>query len=550
MILARIDLFLGGKSMSRDNNFFKGAAILSIAGILVKILGAIYRIPLTNIIGDGGMGYYQTAYPFYQLLLTLSTSGFPVAIAKIVSEKRAIGDYRSAYKVFKVAFIGLLIGGVLSSLFIFFGAESIVESVGNNNAYYSLIALVPALFFVPIMSSFRGFFQGRKTMVPTAISQIAEQFVRVVVGLGLTVALLDRGVAVAAGGASFGGSAGAMAGLLVILIIYIKSRASIHEEIRLSEVNKEYRVSKIVKDLLMISIPITLGSAIVPIMDSIDTALVFQRLQVIGYSEAVANDLYGQLKGMAQTLINLPMVFSVSIAMSMVPAISDAYARKSRGEIKDLISSGIRITLLIGLPAALGLFVLSTPVIKLLYFTRSPETIESTGSILAILSFSVIFLTLVQTLTAMLQGIGKTFVPVRNLAIGAVVKIVLTYFLTAIPAINIRGAAISTVITYAIASLLDLYSIVNITRLKLDYKTIIFKPLISSIGMAIVARLGYVLVASIAGNTLASLAGVLAGVVAYIVLLVVTGTITRDDYSSLPMGEKIAEKLEKFKLIK
>ena len=536
--------------MSRDNNFFKGAAILSIAGILVKILGAIYRIPLTNIIGDGGMGYYQTAYPFYQLLLTISTSGFPVAIAKIVSEKRAIGDYRSAYKVFKVAFLGLLIGGVLSSLFIFFGAESIVESVGNTNAYYSLIALVPALFFVPIMSSFRGFFQGRKTMVPTAISQIAEQFVRVVVGLGLTVTLLDRGVAVAAGGASFGGSAGAFAGLLVIVIIYIKYRGSIHEEIRLSEVNKEYSVSKIVKDLLMISIPITLGSAIVPIMDSIDTALVFQRLQVIGYTEEVANDLYGQLKGMAQTLINLPMVFSVSIAMSMVPAISDAYARRSRGEIKDLISSGIRITLLIGLPAALGLFALSTPVIKLLYFTRSPETIESTGGILAVLSFSVIFLTLVQTLTAMLQGIGQTFVPVRTFAIGAVVKIVLTYFLTAIPAINIRGAAISTVITYAIASLLDLYSIVNITRLKLDYKTIIFKPLISSIGMAIVARIGYSIVASLAGNTIATLAGVLAGVLAYVILLVVTGTLTKEDYSLLPMGDKIAEKLEKFKIIK
>lgn len=536
--------------MSKDNNFFKGAAILSIAGILVKILGAIYRIPLTNIIGDEGMGYYQTAYPFYQLLLTLSTSGFPVAVAKLVSEKRALGDYRSAYKVFKVAFLGLLIGGVLSSLFIFLGAEKIVESVGNSKAYYSLIALVPALFFVPIMSSFRGFFQGQKTMVPTAISQIAEQLVRVVVGLSLTVVLLDKGVPIAAGGASFGGSAGAMAGMIAIFLVYIKRKTSIKDEIRLSTVNYEYRVSRIVKDLLMIAIPITIGSAIVPIMDTIDTALVFQRLQVIGYSEKVANDLYGQLKGMAQTLINLPMVFSVSIAMSMVPAISDAYARKSRSEIKDLISSGIRITLLIGLPAALGLFVLSTPVIKLLYYTRSAETIESTGGILAVLSFSVIFLTLVQTLTAMLQGIGKTFVPVRNLAIGAVVKIGLTYVLTAIPAINIRGAAISTVITYAIASLLDLYSIVSITKLKLDYKNIIFKPLISSIGMAIVVRIGYVVVAGITGNTLATVAGVIAGVIAYGVLLVITGTLTKEDYASMPMGDKIVKKLESFKIIK
>ncbi len=535
--------------MSKDN-FFKGAAVLSIAGILVKILGAIYRIPLSNIIGDEGMGYYQTAYPFYQLLLTLSTSGFPVAIAKIVSEKRALGDYRSAYKVFKIASLGLLIGGILSSLFIALGAEYIVESVGNRNAYYSLIALVPALLFVPLMSSFRGFFQGRKTMIPTAISQIVEQLVRVVVGLSLTVVLLNKGISIAAGGASFGGSAGAIAGMVAIVFIYLKYKGSIKDEIRLSTVNNEYGVSRIVKDLLLIAIPITIGSAIVPIMDTIDTALIFQRLQVIGYSEKVANDLYGQLKGNAQTLINLPMVFSVSIAMSLVPAISDAYARKSRGEIKELISSGIRMTLLIGLPAALGLFVLAEPVISLLYFTRSAETIESTGRILAVLSFSVIFLTLVQTLTAMLQGIGKTFVPVRNLAIGAVAKVILTYLLTAIPEINIRGAAISTVITYAIASFLDLYSIVNITRLKLDYKTIIFKPLISAIGMALVVKLGYEVVVGFAGNTIATLAGVLAGVIAYGILLVVTGTLTKEDYSLLPIGDKIAKKLEKFKLLK
>src|SRR5699024_7179089 len=164
--------------LSKENNFLKGAAILSIAGIIVKILGAIYRIPIANIIKDEGMGYYQTAYPFYILLLTISTSGFPVAIAKLVSEKRALKDYRSAYKVFKIALSGLCIGGVLTSLFVLFNAREIVISIGNENAYYSLVALVPALFFVPIMSAFRGLFQGRKNMVPTALSQISEQFLR------------------------------------------------------------------------------------------------------------------------------------------------------------------------------------------------------------------------------------------------------------------------------------------------------------------------------------------------------------------------------------
>ena len=536
--------------MSKDNNFLRGAAILGIAGIIVKILGAIYRIPLSNIIKPEGMGYYQTAYPFYVLLLTISTSGFPVAIAKLVSEKRAIGDFRSAYKVFKVALIGLFIGGILTSLFVSISAKSIVASIGNPNAYFSLIALVPALFFVPIMSAFRGFFQGRKTMSPTAISQIAEQLFRVITGLGLTLVLLNKGIPIAAGGASFGGSAGALVGTLIIFLIYLKSRREIHNEISISTINKEYSVSKIVKDLLVIAIPITIGSAIAPIMDTIDAALVLRRLQAIGYSEGIANELYGQLKGMAQTLINLPQVFSIAIAMSMVPSIADAYARKNKSEIKELISSGIRITLLIGLPCALGLFVLAKPIIGLLYFNNTAETIKNTGEILAYLSFGVIFLTLVQSLTAMLQGLGKPFIPVKNLAIGALAKVVLTYTLTAIPSINIKGAAISTVAAYAIAASLDLIGVIKTTKIKFSYKNVIIKPLISSVGMAIMVRISFLLLAGFVGEKLSTLLAVVCGVIVYLILLIVTGTLTSDDFALIPKGDNIAKKLERFRKIK
>jgi stage V sporulation protein B len=190
--------------MSKDN-FLKGAAILGIAGAIVKILGAFYRIPLNNILGSEGIGYYQTAYPLYVLLLTISTAGFPVAIAKLVSEKRAIGNHKAAHKAFKVAFLGMLIAGILTSIFVFTNAKNIVTKWENPDAYYALIALVPALFFVPIMSAFRGYFQGRQTMTPTALSQIIEQLFRVIAGLMLTYYLLDMGLPIAAGGASFGG---------------------------------------------------------------------------------------------------------------------------------------------------------------------------------------------------------------------------------------------------------------------------------------------------------------------------------------------------------
>jgi stage V sporulation protein B len=541
---------MGVEIIAKQNNFLKGAAILGIAGIIVKILGAVYRIPIVNIIKDEGIGYYQTAYPFYSLLLTIATAGFPVAIAKLASEKRAVGDYKGAYKVFKVALLGLIIGGTLASLFVALGARTIVEKLKNPNAYYSLIALVPALFFVPIMSAFRGFFQGRQNMTPTAISQIAEQLSRVASGLFLTSYLLKYGIPIAAGGASFGGSVGGIVGGITIFIIFMMSRKEIHHEIENSIESKEYKVSNIVKDLLVISIPITLGSSIAPIMDAIDTTFVLNRLQAINYSEELANSLYGQLKGMAQTLINLPQVFSIAISMSLVPAIADAKARKRKTEINSIASSGIRMTLLIGLPCAFGLFVLAKPIIGLLYYKNTLETINSTGEILSYLSFGVITLTLVQCLTAILQGLGRVMVPVINLFIGAVVKVILTYVLTGIPSINIKGAAISTVAAYTIAALLDLMSLVRSSKIKLDFKNIFLKPLISSIVMAIIAKASFILLNNIIGQRLATILAVLIGVVLYFILLIITGSITTEDFKLLPKGDKIEKKLERFKIFK
>lgn len=536
--------------MSKNsNNFLKGAAILSIAGIIVKILGAIYRIPLSNIIKSEGMGYYQTAYPLYALLLTISTAGFPIAIAKLVSERRAIGDYRGAHKVFKVALLGLFIGSILTSVFVFANAENIVRSLGNTNAYYALIALVPALFFVPIMSAFRGFFQGSQSMVPTAISQITEQLFRVVSGLLLTYYLLDRGIPMAAGGASFGGSVGALMGTITILLLYFRGRKVMMREIESSLIIEEYNVSHILKDLLMIAIPITIGAAISPIMDTIDVALVLKRLQSIGYSESMANGLFGN-KGMAQTLINLPQVFSVAIGMSLVPAISDANARGKKREIETTISSGIRMTLLIGLPASFGLFVLARPIIGLLYYDQTMEVITNTGNLLAILSIGVIFLTLVQSLSAILQGLGKPMISAVNLFIGALAKVILTYILTGIPSINIYGAAISTVVAFGIAAILDLISVRVYSGIKLSVKDIFVKPLLSALGMAIAVKLSFMFFNGIIGEKLSTVTSIIVGAMVYIILLILTGSITSEDLNLIPKGDKIAKKIERFNIMK
>ncbi len=532
------------------NSFLKGAAVLGVAGILVKVLGAFYRIPLVNMIGDEGMGYYQTSYPLYNLLFSISTAGFPVAVAKLVAEKRAIGDYRGSQKVFKIAFLGLIIGGILTSSFIFFGANSIVNKIGNSNAYYAMIALTPALFFVPIMSAFRGYFQGRQDMVPTALSQIVEQLFRVVVGLFLAYSLLDEGLPQAAGGASFGASAGAIAGTILILIIYLIKRKNINKELDKDSECTDEKTVIIIKNILSIAIPITVGACIVPLINTIDVAIVMRRLQSIGYTETEASGLYGQLAGMAQTLINFPQVFSIAIAMSLVPAISEVYARKNFDGIKKITQSGVRVTLFIGLPSALGLYILSTPIIKLLYFSRPLAEQESAGSILSILAFSVLFLTLVQSLTAILQGLGKPIIPVKNLVIGAIFKIFLTYILTGIPSINVKGAAISTIAAYLVASILNFIAVKRYTKTHFDILSVFVKPIISVILMTLTAFYSFNYLSNIISQKISTVLAILMAAVVYGFALLITGSITLKDFELLPGGEKIAGFLNKIGLLK
>lgn len=515
--------------LTKFNKFIRGTAILSIAGIIVKILGALYRIPLGNIIRDEGMGYYQTAYPFYILLLTISTSGFPVAIAKLVSEKRAIGDYKGAYKVFRIALTGLTIGGLLSFLFVLSYGRKIVEYMDNRSAYYALIALGPALLFVPLMSAFRGFFQGSQNMVPTAISQIVEQVTRLVVGLSLTYLLLDYGLPLAAGGASFGGSAGAILGSITMFIMFRFSKKTMEKEMLNAKIKESSSSSEIIRDLLRISIPITIGASLIPIMDTIDASLVIRRLATLDYTRSMANELYGQLKGFAQVLINLPQVFSLAIGMSLMPAITEASAKNDGQKIRNLTNLAIRVTLIIGLPCAFGLFSLAKPIINLLYFKNTPTTITSAGEILAYLSFGVIFLMLIQVTSSILQGLGKEVIPVINLFIAAVFKLIFTYSLTGIRTINIKGAAISTVFAYAIAGILNLSYIISKAKIKVNLKDILFKPLAASILMAMGVRILYSFLISYLQPRITTLISIGLGMVLFIILLFITGTIKEED---------------------
>lgn len=530
--------------MSKEN-FIKGAAILGIAGLIVKVLGAIYRIPLTNLIGTEGIGYYQPAYNIYNLLLVVSLSGFPTAIAKMVSEKRALQNYEGAYQVYKVSRWGLFIIGLVSSLGVLAFARSLVSFIGYPGAYYSMIALVPALFAVPLLSAYRGFFQGTQNMTPIALSQLIEQVFRVSVGLYLAYAFVGKGLEEAAGGATFGASVGGVAALILIYLMFFLSKKSIKEEIKLSSHNKTEPVWDIVKNLLYIAIPITIGASIAPLMGIMDSYIVSSRLSAIGYTELQYTDMFGELSGTAQTLINFPQVFSTAVAMSLVPAITDAFTKKQVQRLNVTANAGVKMSMIIGLPCGIGLFMLAEPVIALLYASLGPEKHASSGALLEILAIGVIFLTLVQSFTAILQSVNKQFHPVKNLAAGLVVKIILSYILIGMPSINIKGAAISTTIAYLVVALLN-WRDINKTKIKINLINVTARPLLSSAAMALATGVSFRVLKSILGSqSLATLGAIAIAVVVYAVCLFLTGAITKEDLELIPKGEKLTRFVRK-----
>jgi stage V sporulation protein B len=534
------------------DSFLKGALILGLAGMIVKIIGAFFRIPLGNLIGAEGMGYYQAAYPVYTLFLTLATAGFPTALAKLVSEKMAIGDYKGAHKVFKVSYTVLAITGFIAFCIFFFGADFIVNDIMENpGAKYAMLAISPALLFVPVMSSYRGYFQGRREMTHIAISQISEQLFRVILGITLAYLLMNKwgpnpGPEQGAAGAIMGATIGAVASIIYLIIAYLSKLRTIKREIRISKKFKEESIARVLTKLLVVAVPITIGASVMPLVNMIDNVIVIRRLIEAGFTQTQANIMFGQLTGMAMAIINLPAVITVAMSMSLVPAISQAYAVGNRVRAIKETKSAIKITLMIVLPAAFGIASLAHPIMKLLY-PGEPSTV---GTILLVLTPCVVFLGLIQSLNGILQGMGKPMVPVICLVIGMTFKVVISYTLTAIPQINVIGSALGTVTAYFVAGMLELMYIKKVMRMKLSKKEFFIKPLVIVITMFIAVKLSFAFTIGILGNTLSTILAIAIGAIVYILATFTLGGIKKEELLNMPKGDKVYKVLRKLKLMK
>ncbi|MFV0516660.1 MAG: oligosaccharide flippase family protein [Aminipila sp.] len=528
-------------------SFLKGAAILGVAGLLVQVMGAIFRIPLGNIIGDEGMGYYQTAYPIYVFLLVFSTNGAPAAISKMTSERIAIGRNDEAHRVFKLSFILMFILGIVASAIFFFGAGPIVEALGNPGAYYAMISIAPALLFVPIMAVFRGYFQGMQEMGPTATSQLIEQAVRVAIGLALAVMWVPKGLEVAAAGATVGTSIGPVIGVLVLVIIYLIRKRNLPLKNSSKTLHRESSAS-ILKTLAAIAIPITIGVSVLPIMNVADVIIVMRRLQSIGFSGDEANALYGQLTGMAGPVINLPMALALSMALSMVPAIAAAASTKDTAFLNLNVRLGLRTAMIIGVPCSFGLMALSEPIMKLLYPMQAESAVSASGC-LFFLALGIVFLCIAQTMAGTLQGLGKPGIAVWGLAAGFIVKCISTYMLCGMPELNVEGAAIGSTLGYITIGLINFAAVKKITGIKFDISLSIWKPVISGFVMFILVIGSYKLLYGVIGNSLSTVVSIGIGAAVYGIMLLKIKAIEEHEIVMLPKGTALVKALKKFRLV-
>jgi PST family polysaccharide transporter len=436
----------------RQHSFVKGAAILGLAAFLSKILGAVYKIPYQNITGNEGMYVYQQVYPLYSTLLILATAGFPIAISKLVSERLAVGDTAGARQVFRVAAVTLHLAGTLFFLLLFFGAGQVAEWMGNRAMLTVPIRAVSlALLVVPIVSAVRGWFQGMQNMVPTAVSQVIEQLIRVMTILLFSWYMIESGFGIvyAGAGAVFGAFTGAIGALAVLLVYWRRNSWSAVRPLR-SGTRKRQPWSKTMKAILALSLPICLGSLVMPLYSLVDSFTVANLLVKSGWNLQEAIEGKG-IFDRGQPLIQFASVFASALSLSVVPAIAEARARGEWDEAREKAVLALRLTWLIGLPASVGLAVIAAPVNVMLYK-------DALGSdVLAILAFTTLFSTLKLTSSGILQGESKVYRPALHLVLGVLTKAGLNILL--IPPLGLKGAALSTVAAYAVAAGLNLWAL-------------------------------------------------------------------------------------------
>jgi len=517
------------------------------AGIaIVKLIGALYKITIGYILGDEGNGHFSNAYIIYNLLLMVSTAGLPVALSKTISEANTQGRRNQVHRVFSVALVTFCVLGLISFLVMYRFAGALSEFQGDGSAIYAVRALAPACLIVCVISAFRGYAQGHSNMVPTSVSQIIEALGKLVIGVVLAWYLMKIGAgsAKAAAGAIFGVTAGAGISLVYLIFDHIFRR---RREERLAD-DEPDSSGAILRRLITIAVPITVGASIVPVTSWLDTFQVQNILRDVlnaqpagWYLDNKITDpvvaMYGAYQK-AMNVFNLPSSFMVALTASILPAISASYARQDKKGAGQIAESSLRVGALIACPAGVGLFVLASPIMMLLY----PGTDHAVADpCMAILGIASIFVCIMSLCNSILQASGYVNLPILVMAVGCASKLIVNNFLVRMEGIGITGAPVGTLVCYSLISALELIIIKRVLPFPPKYSRVFLKPLAASavMGGAVWALFG--LLSRFIGNSLSTMGAICGGGLVYVILIVALRAISRADLMLMPKGEKIAK---------
>lgn len=538
---------------SQKNTFYGGAAVLTISALVIKVMGAIYRIPLGNIVSDAVMGDYNSAYNIYSVLLTISTAGLPVAVSKSISEASALNRRNQVMKIFQVALNTFLALGVLGFLCMTVLAIPVSDVVlGNPKAVYCVLALAPSVLCVCLMSPIRGYFQGQMNMWPTGISQIIEAFFKLIVGLVLAfyfvnIAKLEELGSV---GAILGVSFGSAIALVYLIYIFIGAR---RQERKHPAQDTPDDSRTIFSSLLKLAVPITIGSAATSLVSLLDGKLVMDLLTKI-YHEvdglALDTNGLGPALDAARTqygiysktwpLYNLPFSMMVPLTASIVPAVTACVSKRDRSGARRISESAVRMGMIVALPMCMGLFALGGPIMSLLY----PEIDSAVaGPLLSLLALAAVFVSIQLLCNAILQANNMVNLPVLIVIVGGIVKIIVNYILVGNNAIRIYGAPVGTICCFAVIALTEIYVIRRAIPSAPRFGRAVIKPLAASLVMAACAWAVHGLLANVLklSSRLAVIPAIAIGALVYLALVLTFHAISKEDLSLMPKGDKIAK---------
>ncbi len=539
---------------SKKDGFILQATVLAMAGILVRIIGILYRSPLTSIIGDEGNGYYSSAYNIYTIILLISSYSIPSAISKVIAQRLALKEYKNAHKIFHCAVIYVCVVGFIASTFAFLFAGFLVE----ENCKLVLRVFAPTIFLSGFLGVLRGYFQAHKTMIQTSLSQIIEQILNAIVSLGAAYLLMgmvkDQDASTQAIYGAIGSALGTGSGVLIALIfmymLYRLNKKVILKRIEKDTDHEELSYGQIFKIIFSMVTPFILSTFIYNWSTSLNQTIytkVMKNVYKMSLADIATN--YGIFAGKAVVISNIPIAIASAMSSAMIPTISSSYAREEYDVSRKQIALAVKTTMLISIPCAVGLFALARPVTQLLFWQK--DSLALASALLRAISISVVFYGLSTLTNAVLQGIGKVNLPVYHAGIALVIQTVVLVILLFFTRLGLYSMAIAMILYSFLMCVMNNWAVKKVLHYQQEIKKTFVIPAISSVIMGIIAYLAYQgLYLLVHSNTVCLFASIFVGAVCYFVFMIVLKGLIKEDLLAIPKGRILVKVFVKLHLMK